>query len=330
MTPLRILTAADVAQALPMADAIAGMREAFTQLSLGQADTPLRARLPVPAQAGVTLCMPAYLAGTRDLAVKIVTVFPHNPARGHPTLYATVLALDAATGQPLALLEGNALTAIRTGAGGGLSAEILARPQARIVAMLGSGVQARTGLEAVCTVRAIEEVRLYTPTAAHGLAFAREMAGRGPIPAHLRLCATPAEAVRGADIIYCATTSSTPVFDGADIQPGAHVIGVGSYTPQMQEVDALTLQRALVVVDARTAALAEAGDVLIPLAQGIISADHIHAELGEIIAGLKPGRARPEQITFFKSVGVAVQDAVAARLALTNAARLGVGQVVSL
>lgn len=330
MAPLRILTAADVAQALPMVDAIAGMREAYTQYSTGQADVPLRLRLAAPAVDGVTLFMPAYLAQTRDLALKVVSVFPHNGMCGLPTLHAVVLVLDAVTGQPLALLEGGALTAIRTGAGGGLSAEILARPDAGTLALFGSGVQARAGLEAVCQVRRIHEVRLFTPNQAQGAALIHDMAGRSPIPAHMRLCATPGEAVRGADIVYCATTSATPVFSGGDLAPGAHVIGIGSYTPAMQEVDSLTVQRALVVVDARVSVLAEAGDVVIPLAQGVISAEHIHAEIGEIIAGLKPGRTRPEQITFFKSVGLAAQDAVAARLALNNAARLGLGQLIAL
>lgn len=329
MPLLRILTAAEVAQALPMADAIAGMREAYAQYSTGQADVPLRMRLEAPEVDGVALFMPAYLAQTRDLALKVVSVFPRNGERGLPILHALVLALDAATGQPLAVLEGGALTAIRTGAGGGLSAEILARPDATRLALFGSGVQARAGLQAVCQVRPIREVRLFTLNPNHGAALIHDMAGRGPIPEQLRLCATPADAVRGADIVYCATTSATPVFDGADLTPGAHVIGVGSYTPAMQEVDSRTIRRALLVVDARASVLAEAGDVVIPLAQGMISAEHIHAEIGEIVAGLKAGRTRPDQITFFKSVGLAVQDAVAARLALANAARLGLGQLVA-
>lgn len=328
--PLRVLSAEDVARALPMRDAIDGMLEAYTRLSLGQADVPLRARVSVPEHDGLALFMPAYVTGSADLAVKVVSVYPRNPQRGAPVVYATVLVLDAASGRPLAVIEGSSLTAIRTGAGGGASAELLARPDARVVAVLGSGTQARTGLEAVCTVRAVDEVRVYSPNAAHCEAFAAAMAGRGPIPRAVRAVADSAEAVRDADIVYCATTAATPVFDGRLLKPGAHVIGVGSYTPAMQEVDAVTVQRARVVVDARASVLAEAGDLLIPIADGTISADHIHAELGEIAAGQRSGRRDAQEITFFKSVGVAVQDAVAARIALHNADRLGLGTRVTL
>ncbi|MCB0034121.1 MAG: hypothetical protein KDE51_08885, partial [Anaerolineales bacterium] len=191
---LRILSAHDIRQALPMSAAIEGMKEAFAQLSSGQADVPLRARVNVPKQEGVALFMPAYMTGSDDLAVKIVSVFPKNVHKGEPIIYASVLVLDESSGRPLALLEGGSLTAIRTGAGGGASADILARPESKIVAMLGSGVQARTGLEAVCTVRHIEEVRVYSPTPANTAAFAAEMAGYGPIPTNIQVVDSPSAA----------------------------------------------------------------------------------------------------------------------------------------
>lgn len=327
---LRILSAADMAQALPMTAAIEAMKDAFAQLSTGQADVPLRARLSIPEQAGVAIFMPAYMRGSQDLAVKIVSVFPKNPARGEPIIYGTVLVLDAASGRPLALLEGGSLTAIRTAAGAGAATDLLARPDAKSVAMLGSGVQARTGLEAMCTVREIETVRVYSPTRAHAAAFAAEMAGRGPIPATIDVVDSPGAAVRGADIVYTATTSYTPTFDGADLSAGAHVNGVGSFTLDMREVDVTTVQRALVVVDDRASMEAEAGEIMYAMQHGHITADHIHAELGEIVAGHKAGRTDAAQITFFKSVGVAVQDAVAARVALRTAEALDLGTVVAL
>jgi ornithine cyclodeaminase/alanine dehydrogenase-like protein (mu-crystallin family) len=328
MNQLRILSATDIAAALPMNQAIAGMKEAFAQLSTGQADVPLRNRIAVPDQQGVALFMPAFMRATADLAIKVVSVFPHNAARGEPIIYATVLVLDATNGRPLALLEGSTLTAIRTGAGGGASADLLARPDAHIVAILGSGVQARAGLEAVCTVRDIHSVRVYSPNPDHAGHFAQEMAGRGPIPRNIQVAADAATAVHNADIIYTATTSSTPTFNGADVKPGAHIIGVGSYTPQMQEVDETAVLNATVIVDSRSAAWEEAGDLIIPLNQGLITPSHIAAELGEIVAGHKPGRTSDSQITFFKSVGVAVQDAVAARIALQNATAQNLGTVV--
>ena len=327
---MRILSAADVRRALPMAEAIAGMKQAFAQLSTGQAEVPLRGRVDVAPHSGTTLVMPAFLAQSNDLAVKVVSVFPKNSARYEPTIYAAVLVLDAETGRPLALMEGGSLTAIRTGAGSGAATDLLARPNASVVAILGSGVQARTQLEAVCTVRDIREVRVYSPTHENAVTFAREMRGVGPIPDTIRIMSNPETAVRGADIICAATSSSKPVFHSKDVTAGAHINGVGSYTPAMQEVDAETVRRALVVVDEREAAWEEAGDLIRPLQDGLITEAHIHAELGEIVAGLKPGRSSPEQITFFKSVGVAVQDAISGRIALENAIKHNLGTEANL
>jgi ornithine cyclodeaminase/alanine dehydrogenase-like protein (mu-crystallin family) len=327
---LRVLSSAEVRQALPMAEAIDGMKAAFAQLSTGKAVVPLRGRVDVARHQGITLVMPAFLQDTDDLAVKVVSIFPPNANRGEPVVYAMVLVLDAASGRPLAMMEGGTLTAIRTGAGTGAATDLLARPDAAAVAIIGSGVQARTQLEAVCTVRRIVEVRVYSPNAAHAAAFAEEMQGQGAIPASVRAVADADAAVRDADIVCTATTANEPVFKGASLKPGVHINGVGSYAPNMQEVDADTVRRALVVVDSREAAGAEAGDIIIPLQAGLIASDHVHAELGEIVAGLKAGRSDARQITFFKSVGVAVQDAVAGRIALRNALKRDLGSAVTL
>lgn len=327
---MRVLSRKDMRQALPMAAAVAGMKEAFSQLSTDQAVVPLRARVGIEQREAVSLIMPAYLQKSDGLAVKVVSVFPQNAARGEPTIYATVLVLDATSGRPLAMMEGGSLTAIRTGAGSGAATDLLARRDASVVAILGSGVQARTQLEAVCTVRQIEEVRVYSPTHDHAVHFAQEMKGRGPIPTQIQIMNDPDTAVRGADIICAATTASTPVFDGSALKPGAHVNAVGAFTPEMQEVDVTTIKRSLVVVDSREAVLAEAGDLIIPLQQGDIQENHIHAEIGEIVAGLKAGRTTQDQITYFKSVGVAVQDVAAAHIALANAEAHGLGTVVTL
>ena len=327
---LRVLSTADVVHALPMAEAIAGVKDAFRQLSTGQADVPLRPRLAVPAHDGVSLFMPAYLSETDDLGIKVVSVFNNNPARGLPLIFAAVLVLDSETGRPTALLEGGSLTAIRTGAASGAATDVLARPDASTAAVFGAGVQGRTQLEAVCTVRPIRRAWIYDAVPGRAEAMAAEVAGRGPIPQDVRVAATPHEAVAEADVVCTATTSNTPVFDGRDLRPGTHVNGVGSFTPTMQEIDVETVKRALVVVDSRNSALVEAGDLILPLRAGLIPEAHIHAELGEILAGLKPGRANPEQITFFKACGVAVQDAAAARRALDNAERLNLGTTVEL
>ncbi len=327
MSPLRILTADDVRRALPMSETIASQKQAFAELSSGSAEMPLRTRVPVDEQA-TGIFMPAYLSESAAFGIKIVTVFPQNPAQGLPLIHAAVMVLDAATGRPQALLEGSTLTAIRTGAGAGAATDLLARADASTVAIIGSGVQARTQLTAVCTVRPIDRVIVSSPTRANAIAFAEEMAGRDGVPATIEVMADVASAVSQADIICTATTASTPVFPGKRLRPGTHVNGVGSYLPSMQEVDLDTIQRALVVVDSREAVLAEAGDLIIPIQDGAIGVDHIHAELGELCAEMMPGRTSDSQITYFRSVGVAVQDAAAAALALRNADKFGLGTLV--
>jgi len=328
MAELKILSAENVRQALPMAEAIAGMKEAYIQLSAGQATVPLRSRIDVPAHDGISLTMPAYLASSGDMAVKIVSVYPGNVKSKIPAIHAAVLVLDEVTGRPVALMEGSALTAIRTGAASGAATDLLARSGAATVAIFGSGVQARTQLEAVCTVRAIKAIRVFSLDFDQARRFAQTMSGRGPIPHAIEIANNPAEAISGVDIICTATTSTTPVFDGQFLEPGTHINSIGSFTPEMQEVDVETIRRSLVIVDSRDAVMEEAGDLLIPIADGEISEDHIHAEIGEIAAGKKPGRTNPEQITYFKSVGVAVQDAIAGRIALENAVANNLGTVV--
>ncbi len=317
---IRILSAADVTAALPMPAAITAMRRAFGQLSAGRADVPLRAR--VGTEKGVTLLMPAYMRQSRELGIKIVSIYGDNPELGLPIIAATALVLNPETGFPLALMDGSRLTAIRTGAGGGLAADLLARRDASVVGLFGAGVQARAQLQAVLAVRPIRRVNLISRTRASAEKLAAEIAAWPHAPA-VTVVNTPRQAVARADIVIAATTSSTPVFDGRDLRPGTHVTGVGSFTPTMQEVDAETVRRARIIVDSRAACSAEAGDLIIPGAK-------IEAELGEIVNGQQPGRQSADEITFFKSVGVAVQDAVAAAAVLKEAERLGLGTVVTI
>ncbi len=316
--------------ALPMRETIEAMKKAFASLSDGKALVPLRTRLPIPSQDGLSLIMPAYVQAdkTEALAVKVVSLFPNNPKRGLAFIQAAILVLDADTGRPAALIEGSSLTAIRTGGAGGAAIDLLARPESRVLAVFGAGAQGRTQLEAACTVRKIETAFIYDPNPELAQTFAIEMAGRGPIPKDLRVAQNSSEAVRDADIICTATTSTKPVFVDGDLKAGVHITGIGSYTPTMQEVPAETVKRARVFVDSRSASLVEAGDLIIPLQAGMIDESHVSNELGEIILGRRSGRGSAQEITFFKSVGVAVQDALAAQLALENAGRMKLGQVV--
>jgi ornithine cyclodeaminase len=326
-----ILSAAEVRQALPMPEIIQTMKAAYAALSNGQAELPLRTHLPVPTHEAATLFMPVFLndAHGEALAVKIVSLFPQNLRRGLPLIHAVVLVLEADTGKPYALLEGSALTAIRTGAASGAATDLLARSDSHTVAIFGAGVQGRTQLEAVCTVRQIQTGWVFDTDRQRAEGFVQEMRGRYPIPNDLRIATSSAQAMADADVICTATTSATPVFSDGDIQPGAHINAVGAYTPEMQEIPPETVVQARLVVDSRSACLSEAGDLIQPMRKGLFKEDHIHAELGEIVNKQRPGRASEEQVTLFKSVGVAVQDAAAARLALQNAQKLGLGQTIS-
>jgi alanine dehydrogenase len=331
---LRILRASDVRAAVDMPAAIGVMRTAFAQLASGMAELPERVALSVLDQGATTLVMPAYLRTGRELGLKVVGVFPDNTARGLPTVPATVLLLDAATGLPLALMDGTYLTALRTGAASGLATDLLARPEARVAALFGAGGQAPYQLEAVCRVRRIERVWLVNRTLIHAEQLAEQVAGWGEWrPSEVRV-ADPAResqaAVADADVILTATSSSEPLFAGDWVRPGTHVNAIGAFTPAMCELDAALLRRALVVVDQRTAALAEAGDLLRAMREGALGADAIHAELGELVLGTRPGRTDPEQITVFKSVGLAVQDVAVASYAYRQAIRLGLGTAIEM
>ena len=316
---LRVLTAEDVRAALPMTDAIEAMRSAFGQLSAGKVEAPLRSSLTSPA--GVSLFMPAFMRESGDMAVKIVSVYEGNAERGLPVVPAVALVLDSETGFATALMDAASLTALRTGAAGGLAAQLLAREDAETVALFGAGVQARSQIEAALAVRPVRRVYIKSRTRARAEELAAELGTRFKVP-EVEVV-EESSIVREADIVIAATTSSTPVFDGADLQPGTHVTGVGSFTPTMQEVDATTVHRARVVVDSREACLAEAGDI-------ILAGGKIDCEIGEIVNGARPPRRNDEEITFFKSVGVAAQDAVAAAAILRRAEEEKLGKTVEM
>jgi ornithine cyclodeaminase len=313
-----------------MGATIEAIKKGYAALSDGRAIVPIRAQLDILPYQATGLFMPGFLQDDEGdgLAVKVVAVYPQNPDKGLPLIHAAVLVLDAESGRPQALLEGGTLTAIRTGAASGAATDLLARSDCHVAAIFGAGVQARTQLEAICTVRPLESVWVYDIDPGRVSSFIAEMAGKGPIPTDLNPAATPQEAVAGADIICTATTSTNPVFADADLKLGVHINGVGSYTPEMQEIPSDTVKRALVVVDSREASMEEAGDLIKPIDEGVISIDHIHAEIGDIALGRRQGRSSPEQITFFKSVGLAVQDVMAARLALQIAGELSLGQQI--
>jgi ornithine cyclodeaminase len=314
-----------------MADAITAVRQAFVELSAGRSVVPLRGHVPVAAQGAALLAMPGYLPAVGGLGAKLVTVFPENPSRGLPTIFATMLLLDPETGEPAALLEGAYLTALRTGAAGGVAAELLARPDAGVVALFGAGAQGRTQLEAACAVRPVTQVRVVDRQAGLADAFAQWARPQAWLRGATVVAVTePAEAVRGADIVITATTSPTPVFPDAAVGEGTHITAVGAYTPTTREIPGAVLARASVYVDSREAALAEAGDLVLAVREGLLSPDGVRGEIGEVADGRAPGRRSAAEITCFKSVGHAVQDLAVARLAVQRAEMMGRGVRVEL
>ncbi|MHB1034208.1 MAG: ornithine cyclodeaminase family protein [Pirellulales bacterium] len=323
-----ILSASDVQRALPMADAIAAMKTAFATLSRGEVVLPPRTHLEVTKHRGDALFMPSYLPAEDRLGIKVLTLFEGNADRGLPRIQAIMLLVDGATGSPLAVMDGASLTAIRTGAASGAATDLLARPDASVVAIFGAGVQGRTQLEAVCCVRAIRQAWIVDPNAEAADRFAREMSER--LHLGVRVARNAAEAVRDADIVSTATVARTPVFADADLKSGVHINAVGSYQPDVQEIPEETVARAKVVVDHRPSALAEAGDLIVPLAKGLLRESDLATELGQIVNGTAQGRTSAADITLFKSVGVAVQDVAAAARVLKRAAQLGLGTQAAL
>jgi len=326
-TKLRFLSADDVRRALPMTDAVEAMKHAFVQLSDGRAVVPPRTHIALPQTGGEVLLMPAAAPDDGRMSLKIATLFEGNRARGLPFIQAILVLLDATDGRPLAVMDGASITAIRTGAASGAATDVLARDDAKSVAIIGAGVQGRMLLEAVCIVRPIEQVRVFDTSASAAEAFAGEMSER--LGAAVEVSESSRQAVDGADVVCTATTSDVPVFDDGDLAPGVHINAVGSHRPRVREIPAVTVVRARVVVDQVHAAL-KSGDLIMPIDDGLIDRDHIHAELGEIIAGRKPGRQARDEVTLFKSVGVAIQDLAAARRVFANARRDGLGSELEL
>jgi ornithine cyclodeaminase/alanine dehydrogenase-like protein (mu-crystallin family) len=323
-----ILNAKNVRAALPMVEAIESMRRAFAALTEGRVLTPSRTHIDIEQHDGATLVMPALLydGDSSALAVKVVSLFDGNHEKGLARIQASVLMFELHTGCPIALLDGAALTAIRTGAASGLATEFMARPESKSVAIFGAGVQARTQLEAVRTVRNIEEVAIYSPVPGEADVMVAELLAEtstGPFTA--RAASSPADALSDADIVCTATASSTPVFEDDMLRPGTHINAIGSYKPHVAEIPPETVVRAHVVVDQHEAAMEEAGDLIQPIEAGLITWNHIAADLGELVLGRSSGRTSPDEITFFKSVGNAVQDAAAAATTIKNAKEQGLG-----
>jgi len=308
---MRHITDEEVRRALTMPEAIRAVKEAYIQLSTGQARVPARTSLEIPEFRTTALVMPAYLPRTKRLGLKLISLCEDNPSKGLPLAQAVTILMDAELGTPLAVMDASYLTAVRTGAASGVATDALARADARVVAIFGAGVQGKTQLEAVAAVRPIRKALVFDVDPRAAATYAKEMGRK------LSLDVEPAsspEALREADVICTATTSAVPVFLDGNLKPGVHINAVGSYKPHVREIPGETIRRAKVYVDQRQACLEEAGDLIIPLREKLIDESHVRAEIGEVLAGLKPGRSSDDDVTVFKSVGNAALDLAMASL----------------
>jgi alanine dehydrogenase len=320
-----LLNKHDVASLLTMDDAMATVEEAFRQLALGHVTMPQRTVIRMSQYNGVHLGMPAWIGGdVHALALKVVTVYPNNPT-GHnlPTIMGVLLLNDPETGAPLAVMDAGRLTAMRTGAVGGVATKYLARAKARTAGIFGAGVQAQTQLQAVAAARRLTRAHVYDIDPEKARAYAELMTGR--LGFEVVPVARPRDAVEGMDIIVTASSAQEPVFDGSWLVPGQHINAVGSHSPMARELDTTTVVRSKVFADQPSACLVEAGDLMMPISEGAIERTHVRAGLGEVIAGLKPGREHDSDITLFKSVGLALQDASTASVVYKRALEAGVG-----
>jgi ornithine cyclodeaminase len=318
---LLVLGHDDVRALLSIDACIEAMRRALTCLAEGQVHQPLRLVVRPPQIDGLIALMPSYLGGnTPAFGFKAVSVFHDNPKRGKDVHQGVVLLVSVETGEPLALLDASAITLVRTAAATAVATDVLARKDARTLAIIGAGTQARAHLLAIAKVRALQEVRVAGRASAEQ--FVAEMAPQ--IDVRL-VAANVRDAVRGADIVVTATSSSTPVLEGEWLEPGMHVNAIGACLPHTREVDGAAIARSRLYCDRRESLLNEAGDFLLAQKEGAVTPQDVQGEIGEVLIGKVPGRTSPDEITLFKSLGMSVEDLAAAQLVLAAAQQAGVG-----
>ncbi|MBM6827313.1 ornithine cyclodeaminase family protein [Mordavella massiliensis] len=322
-----LLSREDIKKVFTIKDAIEADKKAFRYVVEGKCEIPLRTNIQAPKYDGCFLFMPAYLEEMDTASLKIINIFPHNIDNGIPSSPAQVLLIDGKTGLVTAVLDGTYVTQLRTGAASGAAFDVLAKKDCRIGALIGTGGQAPTQLEAMLAARTLQEVRVYDMNPERTKAFAEIMQeelkdyGARIVPA-----ASSDEAIDDADLIITVTPSSKPVFDGTKVKAGATISCVGAYQHHMQEMDPAILPRASkIYFDSREAVLSESGDILIPLEEGIITEKDFTGDLGDVLLGKVVGRENDDEIIVFETVGVAAQDLVAAKEIYEKAVKAGVG-----
>jgi alanine dehydrogenase len=325
---VHIFNQAEVTKLLPMDECMDVMEKTFKILANGNAIVPLRPVMWLPEKVGALGMMPSYLKDIHSFGLKVVSVFPGNHGTEFDSHQGAVLLFDEAHGQLLAIMDSSSITAIRTGAVSGLATKLLARPDAHDLAILGSGVEAQTHLEAMLIARKLSRVRVWSRNAEHAKAFAEKEGKRHNIT--IEVVGSVKEAVTGADLICTTTAAPEPILMGDWIAPGAHVNAVGSSVAFTRELDTAAVVKSRLFVDRKESTLNEAGDFLFPKKEGAITDDHIQGEIGDLVMGTNPGRKTPEEITLFKSLGLAIEDLSSAYHVYKRGSKAGVGTSLEL
>ena len=325
-----ILNEPDLRRALTMVDVIRAVEDGFRALARGEARAPERMRFALHEESGVLLEMPAAMRSAKGnaliaLGTKIVSVFERNSEKGLDSVQAAYLLLDANTGEPLALMEGKFITGIRTAAASAVATKYMAAPGRKQLAIFGAGVQGRFHIDAMMAVVEVDHILITSRTEDRARRLAESAKSQYAVPCEV---VSAAEATSAANLICTCTTSAEPVIRGQGLRPGTHINAVGAYGPDRRELDTETIRRSRVVIDDTSAAGREAGEILIPIAEGAIQASHIAGTLSDLVSGKIQGRGTPEEVTVFKSSGLAVEDLVTARLAYSAASELGIGTQV--
>jgi ornithine cyclodeaminase/alanine dehydrogenase-like protein (mu-crystallin family) len=323
-----ILSESDVRQVLTFSDTVKVLEPAHLAFSKGEAVQPTRLQLPVEKYNGRLLIMPGFIPSSGSLAVKIVGGFHDNRELGLPSAFGIVILHDAQTGEIIAVMDGAHLTGVRTAATAVLATRYMSRPRPKKLTILGGGYIGRMCARAFSEELQLNQIRVHSRTKATATGFKEEL--EDELDAAIEVFEDPESACRGADVLVTATASKNPVLHYDWLEPGAHINAMGSSLPDSREVDTKIIQHARLIVESRQATLAEAGDVLVPLHNGEVSSEVIFAEIGEVIAGHKPGRESDQEITLFKSVGIAIQDAATARLVYEKAKAIGIGKEVAI
>lgn len=322
------LSEKQVQSLIEIAELISTLENAHVQYSTGKAVMPVRLVVPLPQIQGRITSMPGFLNENKALGMKVVTYFQENPRRNLPAILGTILLFSAETGKLIAVMDGSYVTAIRTACASAMATKALANAETPVLGILGAGVQARAHIEALTQVKKIERIKIYSPSGASAAGIKKDLEPAMTIA--IEATASAEDAVRDVDLLVTGSTAKEPIVKSAWLKAGVHINAVGSHRPDHREIDGATVARAKVVVDSREAIMAECGDILLAIKEQAISENHVHGEIGEVIAGTKPGRMSASEVTLYKSVGIAIQDVATANLVYRKALKRGVGTNVEI